>query len=256
VALATPLTAPVSAVTPSPQAPTNIEDLILSSKVLLYEDIAGNPDVFRYVAAALQRLGFPDGSYVDTGDAQGRFLEQMSKGAPGGTPWDLIIIASEDRSGIQGTFFEVLEPILNTGKTAVILEAWHRDEIHQGTGKPILLKCGVDVVNWEGATMNVFALDPSSPLLNEVVRVTDFHVLNYWEWYIDLGDLMYVTGSGDAKLVAGAEPGNTNQGGVLTECYDGRLVLQTMSSHNYDDDTMVSLWENYIHYTLRRIHGG
>jgi hypothetical protein len=256
--LPTLLPSPTTGQGQPPQAPGGIEERILNSKVLLYEDMAGNADVFRYVAAALNRLGFSDGSFMDTGDAQGRFLEQMSKGAPGGGPWDLIIIANEDRDGIQGTFFEVLEPIITSGQTAVILEAWHLDEIHQGTVKPILLRCGVDVVNWEGApgSLTLFPLDPTSPLLNEVVRITDFHVLDYWQWYIDLGDLMYTTGTGDARLVAGIQPGNTREGGVLTECMDGRLVLQTMSSHNYDDDTMVSLWANYIHYTLRRLHGG
>lgn len=248
-----------AAVTQPAAAPGNIEELILNSNVLLFEDMAGNEEVFRYVAAAMQRLGFRDGSYYDTGDAQGRLLEQMSGNAPNGRPWDLIIIANEDTDGIQGTFYEVLEGVLNTGKTAVIHESWHLDEIHQGAVKPILLRCGVDVVNWAGsssASLKVFPLDSGSPLLSEIVNVNSFNVLDYWGYYYDLGDLMYLTGTGDARLVAGAEPGTTNQGGVLAECYNGRLILQTLSSHNYTDDTMVSLWANYIHYALRRLHGG
>lgn len=248
-----------AAITQPPQAPSNIEELILNSSVLLYEDMAGNPEVFRYVAAALQRLGFRDGSYMDTGDAQGRFLTAMSGNAPSGRPWDLIIIANEDRDGIQGTFFEVLEPILNRGDTYVIMEMWHLDEIQEGTVKPILLRCGVNVFNWEGsssADLHLFAPDPNHPLLNEVVSVREFKLLDYWMFYYDLGDLMYLTGTGDAKVVLSSQPGDSTQAGVLTECYNGRLIMQTFSSHNYQDETMVSLWANYIHYALRKKHGG
>lgn len=248
-----------AAVTQAPQSPANIEELILNSNVLLYEDMAGNPDVFRYVSAALQRLGFREGSYMDTGDAQGRFLTAMAGNAPNGKPWDLIIIANEDRDGIQGTFFEVLEPILNRGDTRVIMEMWHLDEIQEGTVKPILLRCGVNVSNWEGsssADLNLYAPDSNHPLLNEVVPVHEFKLLDYWMWYVDLGDLMYLTGTGDAKIALSAQPGDSTQAGVLTECYDGRLILQTFSSHNYQDETMVSLWANYIHNALREKHGG
>lgn len=243
----------------SPQAPANLEEIILSSRVLLYEDVAGNPEVFRYVAAAMERLGFRKGSYVDLGDAQGRLMDRMIGNAPDGQPWDLIIIAAEDRTGIQGTFFEILEGILNAGKTSVILEAWYLDEVHLGTAKPILLRCGVDVANWFGgsrtpADLKIYAYQPDHPLLNEVVSVRAFRIADYWP-YEDQGDLMFLTGTGDAQLVLGTRPDEPNGYGVLAECYNSRLILQTMSTHNYLDETMVSLWANYIHYALRKHHG-
>lgn len=232
---------------------------ILNSQVLLYEDITSNPEVFRYVAAAVQRLGFPPGAVTDVGDAQGNLLKYMQSGAPGGQPWDLIIIANENDESIQGTFFEVLEQILNNGHTRVILESWHLDKISEGTVKPILLRCGVSVYNWEGqssAELNMIALDPSSPLLNEVIPVKSFDILDYWQQYDDMGDLMVPTGTGDAKIVVGAASAPQGQNGVLTECENSHLILQTFSSHNYQDQTSVSMWMNYIHYMLRLVHGG
>jgi len=68
-------------------------------------------------------------------------------------------------------------------------------------------------------------------------------------------DVMFLTGTGDAQLVLGTRPDEPNSYGVLAECYNGRLILQTMSTHNYLDETMVTLWANYIHYALRKHHG-
>jgi hypothetical protein len=31
---------------------------------------------------------------------------------------------------------------------------------------------------------------------------------------------------------------------------DGRVILQTFSSHDYPTNDMVALWQNYIVYTL------
>jgi hypothetical protein len=33
---------------------------------------------------------------------------------------------------------------------------------------------------------------------------------------------------------------------------EGRMVIQTFSSHDYKQDLVETLWENYITYTLTR----
>lgn len=258
--IAPPTAAPAqpTAPPPAPTAPANLEQRITNSNVLLFEDIAGNPEVFRYVLPALERLGINASGITDTGDAQGRLLENMQRNSPSGNPWDLIIIAAEDRAGISGTFFEVLENILAQGNTSVILESWYLDKINQGAAKPILLRCGLDVYDWPGPSVQmspVFALDQTHPVFNEVAKVQEFKVADYWQ-FADIGDLMYLTGTGDAKLLAGLKTGQADSDGVIAECMNSRLILQTMSSHNYMDDTMVPLWMNYVHYILRKHYGG
>jgi len=66
----------------------------------------------------------------------------VRRGAPDNKPWDPVLIAAEERSGIQGEIFELLESVLARG-SAVILETWYLDEIKEGAVKPILMRCGV-----------------------------------------------------------------------------------------------------------------
>jgi hypothetical protein len=244
-----PTQIPVSPLPPTP--PGDLEQKMQTADILLYEDIAGNPEVFRYVLAALERLNLP---VYDVGDAPGRLKERLLNGTESGEPWDLIIIAAEDRESIQGEYFEIIEKLLDQGQS-MILEAWYLDQISQGTAKPILLKCGVEVAPWflgSGGSrgLEVHILDADHPVFNEAITVTGFEIADYW-FYDELGDLMYLSGTGDALFLAGTTPGDITGDGVLTECYGGRLILQTFSTHNYMDETMVPLWMNYIKYALR-----
>lgn len=248
----------------APQAPANLEELIANSNVLLYEDVAGYPNVYRYVAASLDRLGFRRGdNFVDVGDAEGRLLDQMLGGtAPNGKPWDLIIIANEMYDDvISGEFFETLEGILARGDTYVILEHYNLEELHFGTVKPVLLRCGVDVRQWNVSSpndLNLYIPDQNHPSVSELVKITGFRVADTWSRGSDVGDLMYKTTTGDAKIVLKTRPlvGDDTEYAALVECINGHLLLQTTSTHNYLDETMVSMWANNIHYMLRKKHGG
>jgi hypothetical protein len=49
---------------------------------------------------------------------------------------------------------------------------------------------------------------------------------------------------------------SSNDEAVLATCYQGRVIIQTFSDHDYGQDNqdmgiLVPLWENYIHYTLK-----
>ncbi len=249
---AAPSPQPAATTTGASNPPANLEALIKSANILLFEDITGNLDIYRYVAAAFERLGLKP---YDVGDAQGRLKTALMGGPGQGKAWDLIVIAAEDRDQVQGEFFEYLENILDQGKTAVILETWYLDQISQGTAKPILMRCGVDVVSWVGVShspsdLKIYPLISNSPLLNEVVSVSQFRIADYWPYEFQ-GNLMNLNGMGDAQLILGIDPKNVNGNGVLANCFNSRLILQTFSSHNYLDETSVSLWMNYIHYALR-----
>lgn len=237
------------------EAPFDLNSIIGTADILVYEDIAGNPDLRPYVKLAMERLGFKRDDYVYLGDARGRLMEGLKIGAQSGEAWDLVVIAAEDRSGVQGEFFEMLEGVLAMG-TPVILEAWHLDEIREGAVKPILMRCGVDLVNWYGGArdpgaLKIYPLIDDSPLLNEVFQIAGFRIADYWP-YEEQGSLMYSVGSGEAQIVLGTRMDEPNSYGVLAECMDGQFILITYSSHNYLDETAVPLWMNYIHYALRR----
>lgn len=248
---------PPAAPTPvqSQNEPFDLSQVIGRADILVYEDVAGDPDLRPYVKLAMERLGFRRDDYVYLGDARGRLMEALKIGAQSGEAWDLVVIAAEERSGVQGEFFEMLEGVLAKG-TSVILEAWYLDEIREGAVKPILMRCGVDLVNWYGgardpSALRIYPLIDDSPLLNEVLEVYGYRIADYWP-YEDQGSLMYSLGTGDVQIVLGTRMDEPNSYGVLAECMDGQLILITYSSHNYLDETAVPLWMNYIHYALRR----
>jgi hypothetical protein len=57
-------------------------------------------------------------------------------------------------------------------------------------------------------------------------------------------------GSGNADMLAGLSAKKSDEG-VLATCYDGRVIIQTFSDHDYDEADILPLWQNYIHYTLK-----
>ena len=150
--------------------------------------------------------------------------------------------------------------ILNQGKTSVILEAWYLDEINEGAVKPILMQCGVDAHNYFGSSRSpqeliIYPLVRDHPILNEPVPITDYKIADYWP-YEDLGDLMYLNGLGDAQFILGRKDRNPEEEGVLTTCMNNRLLLLTLNTHNYMDETLVPLWMNMINFALETHFGG
>jgi len=53
------------------------------------------------------------------------------------------------------------------------------------------------------------------------------------------------------QLAAPVSPNYTRDHGVLYSCIDGRMVLQTFSTHDYADADMQQLWQNYMYNTLQ-----
>jgi hypothetical protein len=247
-----------AAPTPTLQSQPSTEDLrtmMKSASVLVYEDMANDPSEYFYVQRTLDYMGL---NYKWDGSAKGSFKTDLLGGSPGGGPWDLVIVAVEYRTGIQGEFFEYLGDVLNQG-TSIIMEAWHLDEISAGTVSNILGRCGVqvyeyfpktgtanDVVVWpiSGASSHPILSDPNSGLSFTKARTK-------WVPSGDLGDLMALTGSGDAQLLMATDATKRDRDAVLSTCMNGQLTLMTFSSHSFTYDVVSPLWENMITNALR-----
>lgn len=237
--------APVLAVPTSAPTP-DVEAMIKNANILLYEDIAGYYDLTRWVQTALNQGGY---KYTDVGDAVGNFKSELLSGKK----WDLIIAAAEARKGIQGEFFEYLSSAANKD-VGVIIEIWYLDLNAGAPVSSILSNCGVTFQkNWLNPDRNsrsVVWLDPEFPLFHEPNEgISLVHYSPYWTG--DAGDLLMKKSSGTGDLLAGLYTSEKSRYGVLSSCMDGRVIVQTFSTHDYFKDDMVRLWQNYIHYTLK-----
>jgi hypothetical protein len=235
---------PAETDTPMPSATMDASAKMKSAKILLFEDVSGEY-LPRYVQQALDGLGLP---YVDVTDHLGDFKEQLLSG----TKWDLVISAEEARTGVRGEFFEYIQTQLNSG-SSVILEVWTLDSIVNGKIGPLVRKCGVKYQSdWFDPPDNersIWWLAPDNPVLNQPNKGLSLaHPVIYWSG--DIGDLIALSSGGDATLLGGTVPSRKSDFGTLAVCMQGRLTLQTFSSHDYKDSEMIPLWENYIYNAL------
>jgi hypothetical protein len=246
---------------PQPPAPGNINELMKTAQILLYEDMIDDPSEYRYVKKTLDAMGL---RYKDDGNAQGWLKSDLLGSSPSGKPWDLVIVAAESRSDVTGEYFDYIKAILDKG-TPVILESWILDSVSQGSVSPILAKCGVQVYPYfpKSFSVNDVVLWPISstnqhPIMNDPNRGLTFtRARDKWLYSMDLGSLMALTGRGDAIFLLGRDAQSDFKDGALTVCMKGHLVLQTFSSHSFEWDTMYPLWENYITFALKvRFSGG
>jgi hypothetical protein len=252
----TPPPALLSTASPETAKPGALISKMESARILLYEDMAARRDTNRYAKDTLDRMGL---AYVDVGDAQGRLKNELISHG-GGDGWDLIIIASESKPGISGEFFEYVNRALDQG-SAIILEVRYMDQVANGVAKTLLSRCGIEFErNWENVPPDqrvMFPLQPTHPILNDPNSGLSFtRASDYW-WDpengvdYDIGDWMKLSPGSQAQLVIGALTGQGNAHGTVTVCVDGRLILQTFSSHILTFNNMEPLWENYIYNALK-----
>lgn len=226
----------------------NFERRRKAAHILLFENMSASGQV-RYVKEALDQGGY---FYLDVGSATGWFRNQLLASQE----WDLIIAAAEARRDFGGEYFELINQRLESGAAAII-ETWDIDQAPNGKVDALLTNCGVKFdSDWFEPVLRVFFwLVPDHPIFhlpNEIPPFTNAHHL----WRGDIGDLLdirYRAGQpvGDARLLAGANPGLLDQHGALAVCLENRLVLQTFSSHEYNDYDVIHLWQNYIYHTLQ-----
>ncbi len=240
---------PVVSEAPSAMSEDELKLKIKAAKILLFEDMSGT-GWYRYVQEGLD-LG--DWAYTDDGSAQGWFKDHLLSG----TDWDLIIAASESRTKIQGEFFVYLMDYIKKG-TAVIIEHWAIDDLSQGKIAPILAKCGVALYrDWfvqlgTVPNLSVWFLQPDHPILhypNEGISLRRY--TNFWVTDPDKGDLLKLTGGGDAVLVAGTIADRKSDHGTIVSCMEGRLIIMTQSTHEYYREDITRLWENVAYQALK-----
>ena len=240
--------APVPTTTPSME---DFDTWMKSARILVFEDIAADFNVYRYVPIAISGMGL---NYVDEADYLGRFKNQLLTNGPRGQGWDLIIAAKEIRSDLQGEFYVYLNDALGKG-SSVILEEWDMDRL--GNGKLSLLtgRCGVDFSrNWTDTDINdtvIYALNGSHRahhMPNEGLSLSK--VTGYWLGW-DLGDRMRLAPGSTATPLWGLYGTSTSNDIVAASCVDDRFIIQTYATHSYAQNRIVSVWQNYIHSTLR-----
>jgi len=246
----------VTEAAPQPPAPPsgNLNQMMQTASILVYEDVYSDPALTPYVQKTLKAMGLNQFKY--DGNAQGWLKNDLLAGPGGGKPWDLVILAIEERDDVSGEYYEYVNTVLQQG-SSVIIEAWNIDAISQGTISPILIKCGVTVYPYfaETGTNNdavLWPLGAQSPLLSDPNSGMSFtYALDTWVDSFDLGSKMAMTGQGDAQLLLGTNAQEKMQDGTLASCMGGQLTLQTFSSHSFPYETMGPLWENYITNALK-----
>ena len=232
--------------TPEPPTPTpDVEKWMKTSKILLFEDIAG-ANLVRYIKDALDGMFLP---YVDVKDAVGDFKGQLLSG----TDWDLIITGVEARSGVQGEFFSYLNDQVNRG-SSLILEVWNLDDVGGDRATTLLTNCGVkfqkDWWNPPDGSRSIWWLVPEHPIFhepNDGVTLAHYSI----EWYEDAGDFIKKLPGSEATILAGNLAWEKDNHGTIAICKDGRFILQTHSTHDYHKEDIMRLWQNYISNALK-----
>jgi hypothetical protein len=232
---------------PPTAAPVDFDGMMEDANILLYENIVKEPQP-RYIMQALDNLGLSNNT-VDTKDAAGNFKAQLLSG----TDWDLVIVGVEARSSVQGEFFDYFNEQVNKG-TGLILEHWNLDDIGGAKATSFLSHCGVKVQSdWYDPPLgsrSIWWLYGEHPVFHEPNKGMSLVNFNPY-WSGDAGDLLKIIPGSDATMLAGTYAQEKSSYGVLAICHDNRVIIQTYSSHDYRQDDVVRLWENYIYNALR-----
>ena len=227
---------------------------VRTSYILALEDVSGNPDLKPRLDNAFEGLGLSDDYAVNTYDGYGDFEWWLTSS---GVKWDLVIVSLENRgSTVLGglVWNDIITHVENNG--ALIVETWYLDQISGGAMWPLIETCGIRFQkdwlrgdSYEVYSYVVYDLE-ISPVFTHPNIVDMPLVPNiYWPGD-DVGDLVKLAPNSGATLLAGLYPGDKAGFGLLTSCYEGRVLIQTFSSHDYHYGDMDRLWQNYIVNTL------
>ena len=231
--------------------PDNLQSLIQSSNILILEDVVANTDLVPRIDNAVAGMNFSGGTIINTYDASGNFLKYLDSG----TDWDLIIASIENRRATRlGIWDVILEHIEQNA--AVIIEIYYLDEISIGQITPLLDGCGVLVQeNWERSESDIYgkfvleAYDPGHPIFT-TPNIIELPLEPTIYWIGDAGDVLELASNSSAQILAGLKPEDRLHSGLLVSCYNGKVILQTFSTHDYPKDETIALWQNYMNFTL------
>lgn len=228
----------------------SFEDWMKDAKILVYDAMYGRGDT-PVIENAIDGMALGRNT-TNVGDAVGDFISSMNSA----TQWDLIIVGSEFRSQVQGEIFDVVVDQVDRG-SSVVIESWYIDQVYNGRVQPLMQRCGITFHRdwWRKSNANlneylIYLLEPDNPMFstpNTISMLIPYDI----KWVDDVGDTVSLIPGSGAILLAGTQPKEHNSYGLLTECLDGRLVWQTFSTHDYKDQEMISLWQNYIYNALQ-----
>jgi len=237
-----PTNPPPAATVIQPTPTSDVEARIKSAKILVYEN-TDERGIGMWVKGALQGMGL---SYTDVGSYSGHFMEYLNSGII----YDLVIVDAEDKDIISGEFWDVINTRLTRDKVALIAEVWYLERESIGPIGNILEGCGIRYVRPMPLDDSIYWWTPIHPIFNEPnVVLPLIHYNRYWA--SGAGDKIELASGGDATLLAGSSASPSNDEGVLASCYQGRVIIQTFSDHDYHQADIIALWQNYIHYTLK-----
>jgi len=236
-----PTESPPPTVAP-PTATQSVEELMKTAKILVYEN-TDNRNIGMWIQDALDGMGL---TYTQTGSYSGHFMEYLNSG----TKYDLIIVGAEDKTIISGEFWDVIHTRLVRDKVALITEIWYLDTEANGPINKILSGCGIRYQKDYQLADSIYWWVSDHPVFNEPNTVLPLlHYNRYWA--NQTGDQIRLGSGGDAVLLAGLAANPSNQEAVLATCYEGRVIIQTFSDHDYDQADVIPLWQNYIYNTLK-----
>jgi len=225
---------------PVPTATQDIEERMKSAKILLYEDTSY---IGLWIKDTLDGMGL---RYTFVGDALGDFMENLNSG----TRWDLIIVGAEEHQDVSGDFFDVITERVVQDQAALIVEMWYLDRISQGRIKPLTTKCGVQLQKSYDVASSIYWLESSAPVFTEPnTAIPLIHYDVFWDY--QAGDYLRLLPGSEATLLAGMYQNRKGDYGVVATCFDGRVILQTFCNHDYHEEDIQILWENYIYNTLK-----
>jgi hypothetical protein len=224
---------------PEPTATRSLQERMQSANILVYED---TPYLGQWIQEALDGMGL---NYTHVGDAIGDFMANLNSGID----WDLIIVGAESKSGVQGEFWDVIGERVRNDNAALIAEVWYLDLTGAGRIQLLTDQCGIEFQRDWPVAESIYWLQPDHSVFNQSNTVLP--LLHYSRhWTAQAGDLIQLIPGGDATLLAGTLPRETSVNGVLATCFGGRVIFQTFSNHDYHEEEIVPLWQNYIIYTL------
>jgi hypothetical protein len=239
------LAMPTEPLLPTPVPPTaapDFEDLMKDAKILVYENTDGR-GIGMWIRDALEGMRL---KYTHTGSYSGHFMEYLNSGAE----WDLIIVGAEDKDKISGEFWDVINTRLTRDKAALIAEIWYLDTEAYGPISKILGGCGIRYEKDYTVAESIYWWASDHPVFNEPNTVLPLlHYSRYWA--NQTGDKIRLGSGGDATLLAGLMAQPSSKGAVLATCYEGRVIIQTFSDHDYHYEEIIPLWQNYIYNTLK-----
>ncbi len=238
------LPAPVEAQPTPTYTPTqDIAAKIKSANILVYEDVYLT-GLGPWVKDALDAMGL---NYKYDADASGYFMGDLNSS----TDWDLIIVVAELRGIIQGEFWDVITPKVINDKTALVAEVWNWSDIANGRIKTLTAPCGIEYHGTRKDVDSIYTLAPDSPFFS--TPNSGFSLIHYSaHWFDKGGDYIRLTSGSKAILLGGGLPREKSSYGLIATCFDGRVIFQTFSNHDYNRSDILMLWQNYITNTLQK----